>query len=311
MAPKSNSVRLCDLDKSGNLHMDIWQHLEQQITRVTGNSFHIQNNQSVGGGCINPAFKVTDNGQSYFIKTNDASYAYMFEAEAEALREMAASKTVRVPEPVCYGVYGGQCYVVMEHLELGGSADMPGFGRQLAEMHRVTADRFGWHIDNTIGATAQSNIQSDDWIEFWREQRLGFQLELAARNGYGGELQRLGERLLADTPALFVNHDTRPSMLHGDLWGGNYGGLRDGTPVIFDPAFYYGDREADLAMTTLFGGFGRQFYSAYNEAWPLDRGYEVRKTFYNIYHIINHLNMFGGGYHGQAISMIERVLSEF
>ena len=311
MALKSNSVRLCDLDKSGNLDMAIWQHLEQQITRVTGNSFHIQNNQSVGGGCINPAFKVTDNGQSYFIKTNDASFAFMFEAEAEALREMAASKTIRVPEPVCYGVYGDQCYVVMEHLELGGSADMHGFGRQLAGMHRVTADRFGWHIDNTIGATPQSNTQSDDWIEFWREQRLGFQLELAARNGYGGELQRLGERLLADMPALFVNHDPQPSMLHGDLWGGNYGGLRDGTPVIFDPAFYYGDREADLAMTTLFGGFGRQFYAAYNEAWPLEQGYEVRKTFYNIYHIINHLNMFGGGYHGQAISMIERVLSEF
>ena len=123
-------------------------------------------------------------------------------------------------------------------------------------------------------------------------------------------MQRLGERLLADMPALFVDHDPVPSMLHGDLWGGNYGALRDGTPVIFDPAFYYGDREADLAMTTLFGGFGGQFYTAYNEAWPLDDGYEVRKIFYNIYHIINHLNLFGGGYHGQAISMLERVLSE-
>jgi len=290
--------------------MDIWQHLEQQITQATGNSFHFHNNQSVGGGCINSAFKVTDNGRSYFIKTNNAGYAYMFEAEAEALREMAASKTVRVPEPVCYGEYGNQCYVVMEYLELGGSADMVELGRQLAEMHRVTTDRFGWHIDNTIGSTPQPNTQSDDWVEFWREQRLGFQLETAASNGYGGELQRLGERLLADMTVLFVNHDPQPSMLHGDLWSGNYGALRDGTPVIFDPALYYGDREADLAMTTLFGGFGGQFYSAYNEAWTLEQGYEVRKTFYNIYHIINHLNLFGGGYHGQAVSMIERVLSE-
>jgi fructosamine-3-kinase len=290
--------------------MNLWQHLEQQITQLTGSSFHIHNTQSVGGGCVNPAFNVTDNGRSYFIKTNSASYAYMFEAEAEALREMAATKTVRVPEPVCYGVYGDQCYVVMEHLELGGSADMVRLARQFAAMHRVTADRFGWHIDNTIGATPQPNTQSDNWIEFWREQRLGFQLETAARNGYGGELQRLGECLLSDMPALFVNHEPLPSMLHGDLWGGNYGALRDGTPVIFDPALYYGDREADLAMTTLFGGFGGRFYTAYNEAWPLDQGYEVRKTFYNIYHVINHLNMFGGGYHGQAISMIERVLSE-
>jgi fructosamine-3-kinase len=290
--------------------MDIWQHLQQQITLATGNSFHFHNNQSVGGGCINSAFKVTDNGLSYFIKTNNAGYAYMFEAEAEALREMAASKTVRVPEPVCYGEYGDQCYVVMEYLELGGSADMVSFGRKLAEMHRVTTGRFGWHIDNTIGSTPQPNTQSDDWVEFWRQQRLGFQLETAARNGYSGELLRLGERLLADMPVLFVNHDPQPSMLHGDLWGGNYGALRDGTPVIFDPAFYYGDREADLAMTTLFGGFGGRFYAAYNEAWPLDQGYEIRKTFYNIYHIINHLNMFGGGYHGQAISMLKSVLSE-
>lgn len=290
--------------------MDIWQHLEQQIAQLTGNSFHIDNNQSVAGGCINSAFKVSDNGNSYFIKTNSTAYAFMFQAEAEALREMAASNTVRVPEPVCFGEYGSQCYLVLEHLDLGGSADMTRFGRQFAAMHKLTADSFGWHIDNTIGSTPQPNTQNEDWIEFWREQRLGFQLETAASNGYGGELQRLGERLQADMPALFVNHDVEPSMLHGDLWGGNYGALHDGTPVIFDPAFYYGDREADLAMTTLFGGFGARFYAAYNEAWPLDQGHEVRRTFYNIYHIINHLNLFGGGYHGQAISMIERVLAE-
>ena len=290
--------------------MDIWQHLEQQIAQITGNRFHIDHRQSVGGGCINSAFKITDNGRSYFVKTNNASHAYMFEAEAEALREMAASATVRVPEPVCHGEYGNQCYLVMEYLELGGSADMIEFARQFAAMHRLTADRYGWHIDNTIGSTPQPNTQNDDWIEFWRQQRLGFQLQTAAQNGYGGELQRLGERLLADMPALFVSHKVEASMLHGDLWGGNYSALRDGTPVIFDPALYFGDREADLAMTTLFGGFGGRFYDAYDEAWPLDDGYDLRKTFYNIYHIINHLNLFGGGYHGQAISMIERVLAE-
>ena len=290
--------------------MDTWQHIEQQIKQATGRDFRVQGHQGVGGGCINAAFAVTDGDQRYFIKTNDARYAYMFEAETEALREMAASRTVRVPEPVCYGECGGQAYVVLEHLELGGSADMARFGRQFAAMHRVTADRFGWRIDNTIGSTPQPNTQSDNWIDFWREQRLGFQLETAARNGYGGELQRLGQRLQADMQALFVNHEVQASMLHGDLWGGNYGALRDGTPVIFDPAFYYGDREADLAMTALFGGFGSRFYAAYNEAWPLDPGYEVRKEFYNIYHIINHLNLFGGGYHGQAVSMLKRVLSE-
>ncbi|MDH5473991.1 MAG: fructosamine kinase family protein, partial [Gammaproteobacteria bacterium] len=126
----------------------------------------------------------------------------------------------------------------------------------------------------------------------------------------GGELQRLGEKLMADLPQLFSSYRPVASMLHGDLWGGNLAGLADGTPVIYDPAFYYGDREADLAMTQLFGGFGQRFYDVYNEAWPVDTGYRVRKTFYNAYHIINHLNMFGGGYHGQAIAMIEQVLAE-
>ena len=290
--------------------MDIWHHLEQQISQATGHEFQIANNLAIGGGCINAALKLGGDDHSYFIKTNHARYAYMFEAEAEALREMAAAGTVRVPAPVCYGEFGSQSYVVMEYLELGGSADMGAFGRQFAAMHRVTADQFGWRIDNTIGSTPQPNTPTDDWIDFWREQRLGFQLRTAAANGYGGKLQRLGERLLADMPLLFSNHDPEPSMLHGDLWGGNYGALHNGTPVIFDPAFYYGDREADLAMTSLFGGFGGRFYAAYNEAWPLDAGYELRQVFYNIYHIINHLNLFGGGYHGQAVSMIERVLSE-
>ena len=139
---------------------------------------------------------------------------------------------------------------------------------------------------------------------------LGYQLQLAAKNGYGGELQSLGEKLLIEMPVLFTGREIKPSMLHGDLWGGNAAGLKDGTPVIFDPAFYYGDREADLAMTYVFGGFGPDFYASYQNAFPLDDGFAVRKTFYNIYHIINHLNMFGGGYHGQAIHMLEQVLAE-
>ena len=290
--------------------MSIWQHIEQHIARVSGEAFSIGSNIGVGGGCINAACRVSDRNRHYFIKTNHVSRAFMFEAEAEGLREMAASKTVRVPGPMCYGEYGNQCYLVLEYLDLGGHADMRRFGRQLAAMHRVTADRFGWRIDNTIGSTPQPNTQCDNWIGFWRERRLGFQLELAAKQGYVGDLQRLGERLMADFPALFAGYNPAPSMLHGDLWGGNYGALKGGEPVIFDPAFYYGDREADLAMTTLFGGFGSDFYAAYEEAWPLHPDYRVRRTFYNIYHIINHANMFGGGYHGQAIGMIERVLSD-
>jgi protein-ribulosamine 3-kinase len=290
--------------------MSLWQHIEAEISRVTARPFRLQNNQGVTGGCINQASRIGDGERNFFIKLNRAALLPMFEAEALALTELATRKTVRVPGPVCSGKYESQSYVVLEYLPLQGRADMRLLGEQLAAMHQYTVPLFGWHIDNTIGSTPQANAQSRDWLEFWRENRLGFQLSLAARNGFGGGLQRKGERLLADFPALFSNYTPQASMLHGDLWGGNVAGLKDNSPVIFDPAFYYGDRETDIAMTTLFGGFGTDFYAAYNAAWPLDEGYKVRRTFYNIYHILNHLNLFGSGYQGQAISMIEQVLAE-
>jgi fructosamine-3-kinase len=252
-----------------------------------------------------------DGDRSYFVKVNRADLLSMFEAEAAGLGEMAATRTIRVPSPLCTGIAGSQAYIVMEDVPMGGCAGggAARAGRQLAAMHRTTRPGFGWDRDNTIGSTPQPNSPDPDWVAFWRERRLGFQLGLAARKGYGGRLQSLGERLLADFPAL-IDHAPRPSLLHGDLWGGNLGFDRQGEPVIFDPAVYYGDREADLAMTELFGGFGGDFYAAYDEAWPLDRGYRVRRTLYNLYHILNHLNLFGGGYLGQAQGMMERLLAE-
>ena len=291
--------------------MKQWQSIAQHIEQSIGKDFTVKQQQSVGGGSINAAFILTaENGQRYFVKTNIPGQKAMFEAEALGLRAMAASETIRVPRPVCYGENQEQSYIVMECLDMLGRADQSALGEKLAAMHRVTADRFGWEIDNTIGDTHQPNKWQDDWLDFWREQRLGNQLKLAAQNGYGGELQSLGDRLLEKMPVLFTGRDIAPSMLHGDLWGGNVAGLSDGTPVIFDPAFYYGDREADLAMTYVFGGFAPDFYASYQDAYPLDEGFAVRKTFYNIYHIVNHLNMFGGGYHGQAINMMEQVIAE-
>ena len=291
--------------------MDLWQHIENQISRSSGRAFRFASKQALGGGCINQAFRISSVDKAdYFIKLNRAALLPMFIAEAQALSEIAASHSLRVPRVICCGEHAGQSYLVLEYLALSGRADMSLFAHQLADMHRYTTPQFGWSIDNTIGSTLQTNQQSGDWIHFWREQRLGFQLALAARNGYSGELQRRGERLLSDFPVLFAHYTPQASLLHGDLWSGNYAALADATPVIFDPALYYGDRETDLAMTTLFGGFGSEFYAAYNAAWPLDAGYAVRKTFYNIYHIINHLNLFGGGYQNQEINMIDQVLTE-
>jgi fructosamine-3-kinase len=144
-------------------------------------------------------------------------------------------------------------------------------------------------------------------MPFWRDQRLGYQLKLAARSGR--DLLKKGERILADLGAFFQNYRPVPSLLHGDLWGGNVSAV-ERQPVIFDPAVYYGDREADLAMTELFGGFSEQFYQAYRDTWPLDDGYPVRKTLYNLYHVLNHFNLFGGGYGSQAERMIDSLLSE-
>jgi fructosamine-3-kinase len=199
----------------------------------------------------------------------------------------------------------------MQYLELGrgGTSGWRAAGRQLAAMHRGTAKAFGWGRDNTVGATPQHNDWQADWVAFWRDRRLGFQLAEAARNGYRGRLQALGERL-CERFAVLVDHDPAPSLLHGDLWGDNIGFTGAGEPVIFDPATYYGDREAELAMTELFGGFSADFYAAYREAWPIDPGYTVRKTLYNLYHVLNHLNLFGGGYGGQAERMMQQLLAE-
>jgi fructosamine-3-kinase len=286
-----------------------WAAIEQHISRATGTPFTVQSRHSVGGGCINSATVVQDGNRRYFVKLNDAARLSMFAAEAEGLKEIAQTRSVRVPLPVCSGAVGGSAFLVLEHLKLDGADahSLELLGRELAQLHRATQKQFGWRLDNTIGSTPQINTPGADWVEFWREHRLGFQLELAARKGRN--LMRQGERLLVDLGEFFRTYHPAPSLLHGDLWGGNVGATGQ-QPVIFDPAVYYGDREVDLAMTELFGGFSARFYQAYQEAWPLDPGHKVRKTLYNLYHVLNHFNLFGGGYGSQAEHMIDSLLSE-
>ncbi len=291
--------------------MSFWQEVAGRISDASGQAFDPRPPSGLGGGCINDAFRLSDGRQDWFVKTNDADRLDMFEAEAEGLNTLAAADAIGVPQALCCGIFEGRSFIVMQHLQLGrgSSRDWTKAGHQLADLHRSSSDAFGWGRDNTIGATAQHNDWRQDWIVFWREQRLGFQLELAEQRGYGGRLQSLGELLLARFPAL-IGHDPEPSLLHGDLWGGNIGFGQDGEPFIFDPATYYGDREAELAMTELFGGFSSDFYAAYRESWPVDPGYGVRRDLYNLYHVLNHLNLFGGGYGSQATAMMQRLLAE-
>jgi len=266
---------------------------------------------AVGGGFATGERWESDSGP-VFVKVADRQRLALLEAEAAGLRELADAAALRVPSVLAAGVAGSQAFLAVEWIEFRAATPRTEarLGELLAAQHRVTAPRFGWHRDNTIGATPQSNAWTDDWTRFFAERRLGFQLDLAAQQGHSGRLIERGRRLCEQLDALLRGHRPVPSLLHGDLWGGNWAADETGNPVVFDPAVYFGDREADLAMTRLFGGFGRAFYDAYESAWPLEAGADVRFDLYNLYHVLNHLNLFGGGYRGQAETLIERLLAE-
>ncbi|MBD2627469.1 fructosamine kinase family protein [Trichormus variabilis] len=286
----------------------IWQEIDTHISQVTGQKFQTQQHLSVSGGCINQGYAVSDGKLVYFVKLNQASQVTMFEAEMLGLQQMHHTNTILVPQPLCWGTASNSSYIVLEWLEMrdSDSKSWQEMGRKLAAMHKVTSQNgFGWDMNNTIGSTPQINTWTDNWAEFYTKHRLGYQFQLATRRGGSFPLQ---DKLLAAIPELLADHHLQPSLVHGDLWGGNAGCTVDGEPVIFDPATYFGDREVDIAMTELFGGFPPTFYQGYKEVFPPNSGYEKRKTIYNLYHVLNHFNLFGGGYASQANQMIERIL---
>jgi protein-ribulosamine 3-kinase len=295
---------------------EFFRQLSETISESKRNNYEVTAYSSVAGGDINRAWKLqlrdTHGDMAlFFVKQNRAELAEMFTAEAEGLAELARNPELRIPAVIAQGIADDHAYLVLEHIAFGhGSTESAvQLGQGLAAQHQLRAANYGWHRDNTIGSTAQLNPWAEDWIEFYRKHRLGTQLELAQRNGAPSRLLRAGEQLQDALPQFFADYTPSPSLLHGDLWGGNWGTDQHGMPVLFDPAVYFGDREADLAMTELFGGFPSDFYAAYNEAFPLDPGYRSRKDLYNLYHILNHFNLFGGGYANQALRMIERLLA--
>ena len=286
-----------------------WNQIRNHIDAITGDPLGPVRTRPVGGGCINSCFYLSDGRREYFVKTNTAALLEIFECESAGLCQISATRTLCVPTPVCFGIARQHAYLVLEYIALGGPTNSAMAGKRLAALHRHSAAQFGWEQDNNIGSTRQPNRWTHDWIDFWRHQRLGFQLQLAAQQGYLGLLQQRGEKLL-DLFSPLIDHHPQPSLIHGDLWSGNLGYSTRGEPVIYDPAVYFADREAEIAMTELFGGFDSSFYQAYNDSWTLDGGYAIRKKLYNLYHILNHLNLFGSGYLGQAQSMIEQLLAE-
>lgn len=285
--------------------------IETAIRDAVGSHFRVIDWTPVAGGSIDEAYRVRGPADDYFVKLSRSDHGAGFAAEAEGLEVLGQAHGLRVPQPMVHGQAAGRAFLVVEHIDLQPlTANAPAIlGEAVAELHGIVADTYGWHRDNRIGATPQRNARTGDWALFWRENRLGYQLELAAGRG-NHELARAGERLMGRLPALLADHHPEASLVHGDLWGGNAAMDQAGRPVVFDPAAYHGDRETDLAMAELFGGFSPLFFEAYQGAWPIDPGYrEWRRDLYQLYHLLNHDALFGGHYADESQQMIQRLLS--
>ena len=288
----------------------LWQAVVELIFKLKGYKLQNYSVNPVHGGEINRAWHLTDTDRHYFVKTNRCDLVSMFEAEKAGLQEIRQTRSIRVPEVFACGIDGEYSFIVMEFLDIGGTFDETLLASKLAKMHKHTRDKFGFAVDNTIGSTPQINSDKSNWVEFWRVHRLGYQLNLAIKNRLDNNMIARGETLSEVVGQFFSNYQAVASLLHGDLWSGNWGADNTGNPVIFDPACYYGDHEADLAMMELFGQPGRRFFDAYDEVFPIDKGYSTRRDLYNLYHILNHANLFGGHYSNSARNLIDKLLAE-
>ena len=282
--------------------------IARELQALTGLKCAAAPARTVGGGSINHCYRWEAGSTALFVKVAGAEARDRFSAEAAGLGELAAAQALRVPRVLACGSSPQAAFLALEWLEAAAPADDSErrLGEGLARLHAVTAPRFGWTRDNHIGRTPQRNAWSDDWAAFFAAQRLEPQLRLAAANGFAAQLGPT-ERLLERVPLLLRGHRPRASLLHGDLWGGNWLAMPCGEPVIYDPAVYFGDAETDLAMSRLFGGFGRAFYEAYAAAVPPAEGAAQRALLYNLYHVLNHANLFAGGYIRQSRELIAQL----
>ncbi len=259
--------------------------------------------KSVSGGCISGTYLVSvSKGDKYFVKTGNFG---SFIKEANGLKEISHSKTISTP----HIYYVDKEFLILDFINEGVKCKdfFFKFGQQLANMHKHMSDKFGFYEDNYIGASHQINDKTDSWCDFFFNNRLLFQYKLAEKNGYANKELQKGIIKIEKKISVLLSHNVAPSLLHGDLWNGNYLVRNDGNPMLIDPAVYYGDRETDIAMTLLFGGFPDDFYIAYNQTFPLDENYKSRINLYNLYHLLNHLNLFGNSYLYQCIGIMNEL----
>lgn len=264
---------------------------------------------SLSGGCISDSYKLTfEDRSNFFLKYNPDISKDMFIKEAHGLQELAKANTIRVPAVSGFG----EDFILLEYIQSSNKKKnfFEEFGRSFALMHKFTSESYGFYEDNYIGSNPQKNIPEEnekrDWVSFYINKRILFQYKLAEKLGNATDELRKGiSKLEVKIEEILQGSKEKPSLLHGDLWSGNYMTDENGDVVLIDPAVYYGHREADLGMTKLFGGFNSEFYKTYDEIFPLSDGYDYRENIYKLYHVLNHLNLFGSGYYSQAIRLIK------
>ncbi len=291
--------------------MNLPQRIEQAIAKATGKASAITNTSIAIGGCINQAQHISlEDGRTFFIKTNQqaSTLTDLFKAEFTALELLAKPSVIHVPEPIAYE----SDFIVMTRFQEGRPANdwQQQMGRRLAKLHQATKqDQYGFEFDTYLGTTRQINDWQDDWLTFWREQRIKPQLQLCLQQiTTDDSLIKQLERLINNLDQILADCDEPAVLLHGDLWSGNAAANEKGEPVIFDPASYYGHREAEIGMMRLFGGFDANCEAAYQEVWPLKQGYEQRITLYRLYHELNHFNLFGNAYYQTCMSTLAILL---
>jgi protein-ribulosamine 3-kinase len=286
--------------------------VEKKLSEVFGRSVKIKSSSGLGGGCINHASKIESSEGVFFLKWNSECPADIFLREAESLMELkkAAGGKLIVPEVIASKeVNDTPGFLVQEYLEPGNAESNSDeiLGRGLAVIHQYQNERFGFYNDNYCGSTLQDNSWKDSWAVFFRENRLRFLLNLIQKERPlpSGEI-KIYELLLDNIESLVPQHSA-PALIHGDLWSGNYMQTKQG-PALIDPAASYSDREMEMGIMTMFGGFSQKFYSAYNEVYPLPPDWKDRNRLYQLYHVLNHYYLFGGGYGSQAVQMARRLV---
>lgn len=293
-----------------NIQSKVLRAVEKHMSDALGESVQITSAHSLSGGCIHNASKIDTNCGSFFLKWNSDCQSDIFSREAESLTELkkATDGTVIVPQVLCSKEIDDiPAFLVMEYLEPGGSDQPERLGRGLAMVHKYQQADFGFYSNNYCGATIQNNAWEKSWNTFYRNNRLSFLIKMIKdTRGLGSSSLRLFNALL-DRIDLLIPNEERASLVHGDLWSGNYMLTKNG-PALIDPAASYSHREMEFGIMTMFGGFSAHFFSAYNEVFPLDPGWKERNKFYQLYHVLNHYYLFGGGYLNQAEAIAKRYL---